>query len=230
MLLRSVFNTNDNSLKDKIVGFMKYTTTAILFVLLSISGTSSAVIIGDKDWRQVTETTGFSWNDFDAIFDTTTGACDAGGCLLGGTVDLNGYIWANNFEVNELLITYVGGAGIPNLAATSSVTYGIGELDAMFGDFACTFCRSDEELISGLTREQNDVDGAFADRIIFDNCLIDDECTNDMAGLNTRSEVSVPTPIRGGWVYRNVPEPSIIALFAVGLFGLGFARRRKVQS
>jgi hypothetical protein len=28
----------------------------------------------------------------------------------------------------------------------------------------------------------------------------------------------------------DAPEPSIIALFAAGLFGLGFARRRKVQS
>ncbi|MCP3893785.1 MAG: PEP-CTERM sorting domain-containing protein, partial [Bacteroides sp.] len=27
--------------------------------------------------------------------------------------------------------------------------------------------------------------------------------------------------------YTSVPEPSIIGLFAAGLFGIGFARRRK---
>ena len=33
----------------------------------------------------------------------------------------------------------------------------------------------------------------------------------------------------GGPVTASVPEPSIIALFAAGLFGLGFARRRKLH-
>ena len=62
-------------------------------LVLLVSGQVGAVIIGDKDWRQVTGTTNYSWNDFDTIFDTTTGSCDAVGCLLSNgnsTVDLTG--------------------------------------------------------------------------------------------------------------------------------------------
>ncbi len=36
-----------------------------------------------------------------------------------------------------------------------------------------------------------------------------------------------PTPEVPGSDSVSVPEPSIIALFAAGLFGLGFARRRR---
>jgi len=70
--------------------------------LLLLSGQVGAVIIGDKDWRQITDTAGYTWDDFDAIFDTSTGACDIASCLLGGTVDLMGYTWADNSEVNDL--------------------------------------------------------------------------------------------------------------------------------
>jgi hypothetical protein len=84
--------------------------------ILLLSGQVGAVIIGDKDWRQVTDTTNNSWDDFDAVFDIATGQYDGAGLLLGGVggVDVSAYTWADNSEVNDLFISYLGGTGLAN--------------------------------------------------------------------------------------------------------------------
>ena len=61
---------------------------ALSLTVLSIK--VNAVIIGDKDWLQLTATVDFSWNQWDAIFATTTGQCNVAVCQL-GNVDLTGY-------------------------------------------------------------------------------------------------------------------------------------------
>ena len=95
------------------------------------------MIIGDKDWRQVTDTTNNSWNDFDAIFDTATGQYDGAGLLLGGVggVDVSAYTWADNSEVNDLFISYLGGTGLANLNGDHFEAVGVNSLDGFFGDF-----------------------------------------------------------------------------------------------
>ena len=59
-----------------------------------------------------------------------------------------------------------------------------------------------------------------------------EESLNRASGVLDDSNLDL-TPTTTGWflVENNiVPEPSILALFAAGLFGIGFARRRKQQA
>ena len=63
------------------------------------SGVSATVVVGDNIWRQVTDTLGFSWSDFDSVCDTTDGTC--AGSL--GVVDLTDWIWADTVELQTLL-------------------------------------------------------------------------------------------------------------------------------
>ncbi len=49
---------------------------------------------------------------------------------------------------------------------------------------------------------------------------------NNITAAGVREHVST-SPMAGHWEYASVPAPSIIALFAAGLFGIGFARRRQ---
>lgn len=231
---------------------MKNIITAIGFVLLTMSGTSSAVIIGDKDWLQVTATTKYSWNDFDTIFDSTTGACDVVECLLGGAVDLTGYIWANNEDVNGILLSY-GLPGLSSVNASNTSLQGVDGLDPLFSIFDPTFNNPATPFnqITGWTRNFDGAAAPFKGDVVSLKRFIEPSDTNDEAQLSEIA-ATVATPMLGGWVYRTglvpdssiitgpvpdssiitvpVPEPSIVTLFALGLLGLGVARRRKAQS
>ncbi len=60
--------------------------------------------MGDKDWKQLTETGNFNWNDMDAIFDTS-GDC-IGGCILSNgmpadDINLTGYICENHRVISK---------------------------------------------------------------------------------------------------------------------------------
>ena len=82
----------------------KYLTVCVA----TIPFVANAIIIGYKDWRQLTETTGFSYNE---LTDTSTGVCNAvdGTCYgsLGG-VDFSGWSWATFEEVGELFNLLTG--------------------------------------------------------------------------------------------------------------------------
>ncbi len=77
----------------------------IILLLITFLSAAQAIVIGDKDWLKVSDTFNYSWNEFDAIFDADTGACDVAGCQLGG-LDLTGYTWASSTDVNEVLNSY----------------------------------------------------------------------------------------------------------------------------
>ncbi len=203
---------------------------AIAALTLLISLPVNAVIIGDKDWRQLTDITGFSWNDFDAVFDTSTGACDTVGCLVGGSLNLTGYTWASTNEVNDLFMFYTGGTGLDSLTLENSIATGTGALDGLFVDFNPTFQLAAIEfrLLAGWTRDSS-LDGkghmVWANQVFSATSIGFDFIRPELGEL-----------IKGGWVYStvsesiSVPEPSIIVLFGLGLLGFGFASRCKIQS
>ena len=80
---------------------MRYLLKALVAVCaMSVwSGVSAGVIVGDKEWRQLTETADFSYAEFSGVCDPLTGTC-AGST---GGVDFNGWTWASQTEVAQLV-------------------------------------------------------------------------------------------------------------------------------
>ncbi len=221
--------------------------------LLLMSAQVHAVIIGDKDWRQLAndpqgqDGIGYSWNDFDAIFDTTTGECDVAGCLLErpllGSVDLTGYTWASNSEVNELFKYYAGGSGLTSLNSNNTVQLENEALFSFFNDFNYTYSDSlggqSMAWANGWTRNYSaGQQGIVGDMMwasqFYPNGLFRSQAEAELGLDIHRDTVCMTDDCRigwpGGWVYRkissSVPEPSILALMLTGLIGLSLARRK----
>ncbi len=206
-----------------------FRSVVAITLCLAISLPAHAVVIGDRDWMQVTATTGFSWDDFDTVFDTSTGRCDVVGCLLDNgadVVDVSGYVWANNADVNNMVIAATGGAGLPYLDRTWVWDTGSPTaLDSLFISFAQTVVVSGINQIRGWTREEH-VHG-YGDYIALADFT--DGIHNDKEALQVGVAASFrPTEYVGGWLYKaSVPEPSLMVLLLYGLVGMGAIRRHK---
>jgi hypothetical protein len=100
-----------------------------------VASGANAVAVADKDWLQFTSTTNFSWNDFDTIFDTDTGACDLVSCVIGGTIDLTGCVWASRADVNALFDRYLFSAGKSSTNIDQYAGVVVDALDQLFEDF-----------------------------------------------------------------------------------------------
>ena len=76
------------------------------------TGVNAGVIVGDKEWRQVTETVNFSWNDFSSVCNTSDGSC-SGSLTNGtlGTVSFDGWTWASWTDVAGLFQVLPGWDG-----------------------------------------------------------------------------------------------------------------------
>tara|TARA_R110001583_G_scaffold7158_7_gene35704 strand:- start:7031 stop:7639 length:609 start_codon:yes stop_codon:yes gene_type:complete len=194
-----------------------------------ISTANAGIIIGDKEWMQVTDTSNFSWNDFDAIFDTASGQCDITGCLLGGTIDLTGYTWADNSSVNDLLISY-SLTGFSSLTGNNYVPYGTDSLDAMLSDFAPTNSSLTWINLIGRTRNQT-ATTSYGDvvRVASPKSLTGIDRAYIDTNRNWINPVALRSSQAGGWLYKAaaVPEPSSVAIFALGIMGLASRRFKK---
>ena len=205
---------------------MKILMKMFALILLLISLPANAVIIGDKDWLQITDTTGNSWVNFDAIFDTTTGECEVTACSLNG-LDLTGHTWASNDEVDNLLSGLFGVAGLSSLNSDNFRLLGIGGAAPFSALFENTVVSS-QVLTIGWTRNDSCCTGT-GDSIAVATGTGSSGLSQDSYLLEVHRNAFGSPDFIGGWVYRSVPEPSIILLFATGLLGIGFSRRRKAK-
>ncbi len=207
----------------------KFGKTAAILIFIAISLPVHAVVIGDRDWMQVALTTGFSWDDFDAVFDISTGRCDVARCLLDNGItsfDVSGYVWADNSDVNDMIIAATGGAGLWYLDRTNGWDTGNPiALDNLFMSFDPTAIAPDMNQVRGWTREENS--NNYGDYI----SLIDitDGIHNDRVHLDVGvADTVTRTEYIGGWLYKaSVPEPSLMILISFGLVGMGAVRRHK---
>ena len=66
-------------MKTRSLGFL----TAIM--LTPTLATADGVIVGDREWRQLTDTINLAWSDVASVCNTTTGACSASRPYAGQT-------------------------------------------------------------------------------------------------------------------------------------------------
>ncbi len=219
--------------------------TTFLYSLCAITtctvSVANAVVIGDKDWRQLTETRGFSYN---MLVDTSTGVCSAadGKCsgFLGG-VEFTGWTWASLAEVGELFNLLVSKPGIDfsipsgaslqeygsDWAPVSIDADGIANGD--HGYFYATSVISGEAAkIDGITR----TDSIYTVGNVFMPVMLDqfNDGIQDAVATTTHGAKWLPHQDRGIWMYRDsslVPEPTTLALLTLGLAGIGFVQKKK---
>ena len=227
----------------------KTTLNLCISVLLLVYSQAHAVIIGDKDWLQVTDTVYARWTELDTIFDTSTGECDVADCTLTRAgelagilpdIDLTGYIWADNNDVNSLFQTYTGGIALTDLNSDNHVDVGVEALAGLFDNFTATYADVPATgqallIIDGWTRSQSPSACSSGDSLSAWNYQIERTHTmQDMIALDACN----PMPFSewmGAWLYKpvSIPEPSITALFAVGLLGMTISvkssRKKKLR-
>ena len=187
------------------------------------SGLSAGVIVGDKVWRQVTDTEVFSWDELSTVCDTTTGAC--AGSLLDGTTstDFDGWTWASQADVTQLFQGIPGWDG-PSVSFESHLVADSVWAPAFFDvlGFQPTrdaTRRSPIRSISAFTRSRAP-DNSNGAALAYDPILADGTITgsNDFASVGDSASLGTPY---GGWFYQtvsstpSVPAPPTLALLLV---------------
>ncbi len=117
-------------MKNKILNL-----TAILIIVGPMPALADPVVIGDKEWRQVADTIGFTYGEIATVCNAGTGECS--GSI--GSVDFSGWTWANVSEVGELFsaITPHQAGGLDNISVFGPVVQPW--IDDWFALFSPTF-------------------------------------------------------------------------------------------
>lgn len=201
-------------------------SVTVCFLFIMVAGTNAlAVTIGDKDWRQLSETINLSYIDLDVIYDTATGQLDTGATSVGG-VDFAGWTWASMDDVKDLFIELTGypfdGGRVGYREAGSTWAPAFFELfDPLFDG---TVDGHRVHVATGKTRSTTD--GIVINGIV-QNHFPDD--VQDLVSVGSYSGFDSSSRWNGVWVYKdlsNVPEPATMILFGIGLLGLAGMNRR----
>ena len=203
--------------------YNKILLTLLLIPIVLIFNTAHAsVIVGDKEWRQPTETEGLSWNQVATVCPTGGGLCD--GVLVSstlGSVDLTGWNWATIEDVADLFTSYNPGfIGPISVSAEVNSTWA----PAFLNDFMPTNIFIEQLEVIGITSTTVfDINDTFARiGLVVDNPLFDSMSTNTLKPLDQSDAAT------GIWLYTVIPLPPAVWLFGSALLGLvGISRRKK---
>ena len=207
-------------------------------IIAIIAIPAQAIIINNKDWRQLTETTGYSYNDILSVCDANTGICNGSLINVGrwGEVDFTGWTWASVYDVGAMFDAIpqpnIGPPGhfiTPNSYSEKGSAWAPAMIDrdgpygVDQGLFQATFADTLSTDLAGITRT------AYTSEFVYTSSVSDHvaDSFNDVASTSAYSRKDVRTNRRGVWLYQQVPEPATLALMSLGLAGIGFARKKK---
>ena len=189
-----------------------------LLMLVFSSYAMSGVIVGDKEWRQLTETHGLDWYQVSSVCSQLSGECD--GAV--GLVSFTGWTWASVFDVMALFNDYIGSDVLGPTLWTATGTYT--DTDSLwapqfFSDFQPNRLEAPYPFAFGTSRSSV-LRSAYAP-------LIYDSPTIDRAYIDNVSSYAVTNT--GYWLYRPVPEPGTLGLLSLGLLGLAITRQKRIR-
>lgn len=203
---------------------MRFRLIAVLALGLLGAQSANAVVVDGKDWRQLTDTTGFSWLQINS--QCGTGVCS--GSI--GSVSVDGWRWADNADVASLFDALIKPDSTQFPTSTSYYTAASDAdiahaVSAVFDPtWIFPFGASAYYEVRGITRSTT----ANATTLAY---LKDSPFgITDEAGFDTTYPKNLGDSHTGIWLYKPaaVPEPATLALVGIGLAGVGIMRRRRV--
>lgn len=188
----------------------------LISILLCTTEANAAAYVDTSgiEWRQLTETRGFSWNEIATV-------CPAGGGECTGmldTVDFTGWTWATIDQVGDLFYRETGGyhpGGVADVYQTESDW-----APEFLSKMAKTWSGSGYEYAYGLSANLAPNGRAMAG-VIYDR-YPPNSVTDDQASTEYERFTYTATSGQGAWLFRGaeVPLPAASSLFLAALAGL----------
>ncbi len=189
----------------------------LVFIFYGFCCSAHAVEIGDRDWRQLTDTVGITYNQLTSIYDVSTGRLLDEANHKIGDVDFTGWTWATAQDVYAMYSIIVG-------RTLESYDYYYEENPVWLLDFFKNLFDFTERpeietgAASGIGR-----DGASQDRVIAMTVWVgvDDETANnyyggvDTQGVSRDGGTMKQESEYGVYMYRTITRDSIISPLAL---------------
>ncbi len=214
----------------------KAAVSLVLFALIANQALAIPIYIdtSGREWLDVNFTRYRSWNDTAAICDTLSGSCSgilATHTAASSDIDISGYQWATRDEVRDLFYEV---AGLPSGALdgySTAFPIGAGFGSAAFGIFEPTIQLPAGpgvvNIYNGLTRDTY----LGADILVHGISGIIESPPFGADSFNLTGGLAIDTReiSMGVFLYKAVPEPGTLALFAIGLLGVFFSGARTAR-